>query len=239
MERLTSNKDVSEMSMYELAYNSCYAKAGNARVRDFESDFDARELAIKLLEKYADIPNEFTCGEEADDFMSEGLIYGTDNIFGVIAVFYMNLWTKADLREGLKYYEDLEERLRAVYGECNGLLEKVVEQLERHEGIDLPVPVFKSRLLTDGEVDQWEEFKGLEEQGKLLKLPCAVGDTVYTIYSDEDGSFIEEPKVEEVSTHRIWIDSMYFDYSDIGKTIFLTKEAAEAALKKREAGNGA
>ena len=75
-------------------------------------------------------------------------------------------------------------------------------------------------------------YKDLEEQGKLLKLPVAVGDTVYIIYSDGDGSFIEEPKVEEVSTHRIWIDSMYFDYPDIGKTVFLTKESAEAALKE-------
>ena len=74
----------------------------------------------------------------------------------------------------------------------------------------------------------------MEEQGKLLKLPCAVGDTVYTIYSDEDGSFIEEPKVEEVSTHRVWIDSMYFDYDDFGKTVFLTREEAEAALKELE-----
>lgn len=79
--------------------------------------------------------------------------------------------------------------------------------------------------------DRLEEYEDLEEQGKLLKLPCAVGDTVYTIYSDEDGSFIEEPKVEEVSTHRVWIDSRYFDYDDFGKTVFLTREEAEAALK--------
>lgn len=65
-------------------------------------------------------------------------------------------------------------------------------------------------------------------------FPCKVGDTIYTIYSDEDGSFIEEPKVEEVSTHRVWIDSIYFDYDDFGKTVFLTKEAAEKVLKEME-----
>lgn len=79
---------------------------------------------------------------------------------------------------------------------------------------------------------QLGEYEDSEEQNRLLKLPCAVGDTVYTIYSDEDDSFIEEPKVEEVSTHRIWIDSMYFDYDDIGRTVFLTREQAEAALKE-------
>ena len=83
-------------------------------------------------------------------------------------------------------------------------------------------------------LEKLKEYEDLEEQGKLLKLPCAVGDTVYTIYSDEDGSFIEEPKVEEVSTHRVWIDSMYFDYDDFGKTVFLTREEADAALKELE-----
>lgn len=56
-------------------------------------------------------------------------------------------------------YKKLEQRLKKVYGECEGLLETVVEHLERHEGIDLPEPVFKARLLTDGEVDKWEEYK--------------------------------------------------------------------------------
>lgn len=46
MDRLTSNKPVSEMNMYELAHNSCYSKDGNARITYFENDFDARGLAI-------------------------------------------------------------------------------------------------------------------------------------------------------------------------------------------------
>lgn len=32
----------------------------------------------------------------------------------------------------------------------------------------------------------------------------------------------------------IWIDSMYFGYDDFGKTVFLTREEAEAALKALE-----
>lgn len=110
MNRLTTNKEVSEMNMYELAHNSCYAKDGKARVRDFENDFDARELTIKLLEKYADIPNEFTCDEDFDEFMMDALQYGTDSILGLIAVFYRNFCAMADLRETLKHYEDLEEQ---------------------------------------------------------------------------------------------------------------------------------
>lgn len=189
MKRLTTNKPVAEMSMYELAHNSCYAKDGNARYRDFEDDFDARELTIKLLEKFADIPNEFTCEDDFDDFMLDSLQYGTDSILGLIAVFYKNLWAMADLRETLKEYEDLEEK------------------------------------------------------GRLPKLFCAVGDTVYvrdshiieaeinkievkpSIYGDI--CYFIEPKSHRGSLYR------YFA-SDFNKTVFLRKSAAEQAMKERE-----
>lgn len=84
MKRLTTNKNVSEMSMMELA--------------------------IKLLDRYANIPNEFACDEDFDAFMLDALQCGMENRIGLIAMFYQNLWAMADLRERLKYYEDLEEK---------------------------------------------------------------------------------------------------------------------------------
>lgn len=192
MERLTSDKPVSEMSMYELAHNSCYAEDGNARYRDYETDIDAREFAIKLLENYADIPNDFTCDEDLDDFMSDFLLYGKDCITGLIAVLYQHIWAMADLRERLKEYEDLEE------------------------------------------------------QGKLLKLPCAVGDTVYTNTSRQGWYFRKEKRPYEAKVVFIGINGaenfinvdfgngrmFKFRFSDIGKTVFLIKEEAEAALEQ-------
>ena len=121
----------------------------------------------------------------------------------------------------LKEYRELKERLNSVYGECDGILEVIVNHLEHHEGIDLPEPVFKARLLTDGEVDEWEAFKAVEEQGKLLKLPCAVGDTVYCIMTSVKGT-------------KPTIFSQKFDYSMIDcfeKTVFLSREEAETALE--------
>ena len=73
----------------------------------------------------------------------------------------------ADLREKLKEYEDLEERLNKVYGECDGLLLRVVEMLEKHPCIDMANNTLKSRLLTDEDVDKWEKYKQLEKQGRL------------------------------------------------------------------------
>lgn len=42
--------------------------------------------------------------------IKEALQYGTDDMFGLIAVLYQNLWAMADLHKKLKYYEDLEEQ---------------------------------------------------------------------------------------------------------------------------------
>lgn len=195
MSRLTRNKGVSEMNMYELAHNSCYGKDGNARYRDFEEDFDARELAIKLLEKYADIPNEFTCDDDFDEFMADALQYGTDDILGLIAVFYRNLWAMADLRETLKKYEDLEE------------------------------------------------------QGRFLKLPCAIGDTVYTNHSVQGWYFRRRDLPYKAEVVHIGISNgvnnyinvdfgnghmLQFKFSDIGKTVFLTHQEAEDKLAEME-----
>lgn len=77
----------------------------------------------------------------------------------------------------------MEEELESIYGECPGLLKKVVDTLKSHPNIE-ETPV-KSRLLTDEDADKWLEYKQLEEQGKLLKLPCKVGDIVYSIFRIE------------------------------------------------------
>lgn len=112
MERLTTNKDVSDIEgMYELAHNSCYIdKDGNARYRDFETDIDSRILTRQLLKKYAEGDDAFTCDEDFDEEMVELLQYGTETLEGLIALFYRNLWVMADLREHLKSYEDAEEQ---------------------------------------------------------------------------------------------------------------------------------
>lgn len=106
MDRLTTNKPVSEMSMTELAYNGCYAKDGKARYRDYENDVDAREFARRLYAIYAGykLPDD---DDDFDDEIMENLMHDYE-IYpeALIALFYRNLWAMADLRERLKAYED-------------------------------------------------------------------------------------------------------------------------------------
>lgn len=64
-----------------------------------------------------------------------------------------------DVVKELEKYKEMERRLNKIYGDCPDLLEMVITHLERHEGVDIPEPIFKARLLTDGEVDKWESYK--------------------------------------------------------------------------------
>lgn len=142
-------------------------------------------------------------------------------------------------------YEDLEERLNKVYGDCDGLLLRVVEMLEKHPCIDIANNTLKSRLLTDEAVDKWEEYKQLEEQGRLIKLPCKVGDTVYVPTRD----FISELRIAHITISKnntffhwmlnagIYPNLDGFSVDKIGKTVFLTKAEAGARLKELRRNN--
>ena len=75
-------------------------------------------------------------------------------------------------------------------------------------------------------VSQLKEYKELEEQGRLLELPCAVGSRVYELYQ-----FMGEGPWE-IDVHIIRLE----DLEKIGKTVFLTPEEAEATLKELKEG---
>ncbi len=80
-------------------------------------------------------------------------------------------------------------------------------------------------------------------QDRLMVLPCKVQDVVYEV---NKRGFISTYKVISIHLSACsiligWelIDGLYtnlngFEASAIGKTVFLTREEAEAALKKRE-----
>jgi hypothetical protein len=204
MERLTTNKNVSEMGMVELALNCCYiAKDGSGRYRDYEIDIDERDFVRKLTTTFVGeyLPLQ---DESFDEEMMDNL--GIDpfaDVRGLIAIFYRNIWAMAELREKLKRYEDAEE------------------------------------------------------QGLLLRLPCKVGDTVYVVtspfnvfddieYDENMKDEVYEAYVSSVSfyesgeQYRIYAKvtnhfiGAYFRKCDFGKTVFLTKNEAEAKLAEME-----
>ena len=84
--------------------------------------------------------------------------------------------------EEIQQYREMEKRLQNVYGTCDGLLEKVVSHLEKHENTELPEPVFKAKLLIDDEVDRWESYKTIgtvEECRESMEKQKAVWEPEY------------------------------------------------------------
>lgn len=84
-----------------------------------------------------------------------------------------------------------------------------------------------------------KNYRDLEKQGLLLRLPCKVGDVVYAI----DGKKIQTLETENVlalSDDKLCIFAVnccyhdYISYDMIGKTVFLTREEAEQRLKEME-----
>lgn len=80
-------------------------------------------------------------------------------------------------------------------------------------------------------VDKLAEYEDLEEQGKLLKLPCALGDTVYATF----GGKVSEQIVRGIlfRENKIWAqDGNGSILGEFGEDVFFTWEEAEAALKE-------
>ena len=168
MGRLTTNKDVSEMGMFELAHNCCYCKNGVARYRDFENDIDARELTRQLLKDYADGDDAFVDNDDFDEEMIELLMYGTSTMEWLIALLYRNLWAMADLRERLKEYEDLEEQVLLLRLPCKlgDIVYKIVNQRDNYDDtvyqivsatifeLSMIDKIGKNVFLTQAEADQ-------------------------------------------------------------------------------------
>ena len=86
-------------------------------------------------------------------------------------------------------------------------------------------------------------YEDLEEQGRLIELPCAVGDIVYLFSHDIIHPFIINGF--EINKYEVEFKGSYcgeeknlehwairLPVSKICKTVFLTKEEAETKLKE-------
>ena len=81
------------------------------------------------------------------------------------------------------------------------------------------------------------------DRSRFVELPCKVGDTVYVIEDIAGEEKIIQDHVETmgIGYYADGINIYQFDgvktdgyFEDFGKTVFLTREEAEQALKERE-----
>ena len=85
--------------------------------------------------------------------------------------------------------------------------------------------------------EKLKEYEDLEEQGRLIKLPCKIGDEVYNItwWDDVQEKVVVKGKTYYRTIHKHKVSKSAFGYTDIeeiGKTVFLTRKEAEAKLKE-------
>lgn len=127
--------------------------------------------------------------------------------------------------------EHLEDMLddRECHGEMTGYQTKALEAV---------IKMLKDTDLTPEEV---AELAKVKQEGRLIALPCKVGDTVYFAIP---GCKISDAKVTGFWIADKWLQLQLSNGSTFtcwdgpevyfGKTVFLTKEAAEKALVKKD-----
>ena len=91
-------------------------------------------------------------------------------------------------------------------------------------------------------IEKLGKYEDLEEQGRLIKLPCKVGDTVYALNKTKREIF--PSRVEHIEyvvndnldfpLTKIKGEGFCVFFDDFGKIVFLTKEEAEQKLKEME-----
>lgn len=215
MKRLTTNCPDNNL---DAALNLFYIKDFETWVRgggdgpDYPDIrlYDFIRKAAKILLPDLDFPMD---DDGVDYAMGELLLDGPDEPTGLLALLYTAAWSYAELRGRLMQYEDtgLSPQACAEAREAGKVLSSCGISFRRF-----------AELLT------------AERDGRLVVLPCKVGDKLYRVF---DGN-ISEHEVQNMKYFAIqgkWdIETYPFCpcvESSIGKTVFLTREEAEKALE--------
>lgn len=125
---------------------------------------------------------------------------------------------------------------------------RVWERLKEYENTGLEPEEIKNALDVNDimpeinvTVDQLRNILQAERDGRLVVLPCKVGATVYGHSKAEVSEY--EVAVISLATYNWYLrcqnhnSDFWVTDADIGKTVFLTREEAEAALAQEGGSN--
>ena len=188
----TSNKPVSNMGI-ELMLNNCYIEGKKAMYRDYDGEYDIRDL-IRAIGETLSIHINSTSPEELDFMLYDWLEDDIESRRGILAMIYNLLWTKAELYENLKRYEDAEAR-----GEIGRVPRwiPVTERLPEPEQPVLVVYVYGNKPCVT---------KAIYEDGSILS------DDSFLVWSEiwEYGNYDEE-------TDSYFIPRGWWEYGDFAE----------------------
>ena len=221
MKRLTTNCPDNNL---DAALNLFYIKDFETWVRgggdgpDYPDIrlYDFIRKASKILLPDLDFPMD---DDGVDYAMGELLLDGPDEPTGLLALLYTAAWSYAELRGRLMQYEDTGKtpvEVSTLVKDWNDLCAIVVEC---------------------GGVSRVRALAKADKDGRLVMLPCKVGDTVYFRTYDCNGTVdlgIQPHKVMTIVGHAI-VRGRYTDVGllpgQYGVSWFLTREEAEKALE--------
>lgn len=153
--------------------------------------------------------------------------------------------TEEDFKNLLKKAEKLDElqtRMKEIYGEGEELLETFVSGLEQYNSQQEEHP-FKAHLLTNETVDEWEAYQRAKSEERLIELPTKIirdGVSCPMVYHFYNVPYPEEEDIEECHLFEyIYKDSQLYlsvsagpystvsiEATEIGESVFFSKEEA-------------
>ena len=233
MKRLTTNCPDNNL---DAALNLFYIKDFETWVRgggdgpDYPDIrlYDFIRKAAKILLPDLDFPMD---DDGVDYAMGELLLDGPDEPTGLLALLYTAAWSYAELRGRLMQYEDtrLTPERCAEFARADAEGRYIVMRDAEQEGV--------ARL---------RELAEADKDGRLVVLPCKVGDTVWVTRNPWTNKLLKNPLDAYVNgmkmySHGLYVNLLFdtrkingtrdYEINHIGKTVFLTREEAEKALE--------
>lgn len=157
-------------------------------------------------------------------------------LVGITEENFKNLLKKAEK------LDELQTRMKEIYGEGEELLETFVSGLEQYNSQQEEHP-FKARLLTNETVDEWEAYQRAKSEERLIELPTKIirdGVSCPMVYHFYNVPYPEEEDIEECHLFEyIYKDSQLYlsvsagpystvsiEATEIGESVFFSKEEA-------------
>ena len=131
-----------------------------------------------------------------------------------------------DLYGRLKAYEDTGMYPESVEALKLSMMDKAISEITEFDGLP---------------IDRLRELAEADKDGRVVVLPCKVGDVVYGFHNNRQTILPMVAKWIETNDDRWTVAAQYtpmapnfYQLSDFGKTVFLTREEAEKALQEME-----
>ena len=173
---------------------------------------------------------------ETYNIITIGVLDEDKKLVGITEENFKNLLKKAEK------LDELQTRMKEIYGEGEELLETLVSGLEQYNSKQDEHP-FKARLLTNETVDEWEAYQRAKSEERLIELPTKIirdGVSCPMVYHFYNVPYPEEEDIEECHLFEyIYKDSQLYlsvsagpystvsiEATEIGESVFFSKEEA-------------